>query len=298
MPHQWEAEQTIEPSLALQLVQEQFPHLHAEKIRLLGAGWDNTAFVINEEWIFRFPRRKVALPLLEAEWCFLPKIGRRLPFPIPIPEWKGVPSGDFPWLFIGYKMLQGFTACHMNLSEDERSSLAEPIARFLAILHATPSSLIATCHIPADNLSRIDPAQLHSKIQKNVEELALLGLVEKQEILERLASIKRTRSPAATAIVHGDFYVRHLLVDENHKLCGVIDWGDVHYGDPAIDLAIAHSFLPPAAHAKFKQAYGNISNETWELAKLRAISSCTYLALFGHHAKDPALLREGMRLLQ
>ncbi len=298
MQHQWEAEEIIEPALALQLVQEQFPELGAKKIRLLGAGWDNTAFVINDEFIFRFPRRKIALPLLETEWCFLPKLRARLPVKVPVPKWKGVPSSHFPWVFIGYKMLPGFTACHVNLTEDEREALAEPIGRFLQVLHATPSSEISDCHIPADNLSRVDPIQMELKIRKNIEEISLLGLCEKEKIFELLESVQNTRKPASSVIVHGDFYVRHLLVDEKHALCGVIDWGDVHFGDPAIDLAIAHSFLPPSAHAEFKRAYGKISDETWELAKLRAIMSSTFIILFGHHTKDPAILREGLRALE
>ena len=72
MSHQWDPEQIIEPPMALQLIRDQFPELEPKHIRLLGAGWDNTAFIIDEELIFRFPRREIALPLLEAEWCALP----------------------------------------------------------------------------------------------------------------------------------------------------------------------------------------------------------------------------------
>ena len=49
--HQWEAEQVIEPPMALRLIQEQFPKLNAKHIRYLSAGWDNTAFIIDEELI-------------------------------------------------------------------------------------------------------------------------------------------------------------------------------------------------------------------------------------------------------
>lgn len=100
------------------------------------------------------------------------------------------------------------------------------------------------------------------------------------------------------SLVHGDFYVRHLLIGEERQLAGVIDWGDLHVGDPAIDLAIAHSFLPTNAHSSFKQAYGEISNETWGLAKLRAIHSSSVILLFGHYLSDRALADEGSRSLR
>ena len=83
-----------------------------------------------------------------------------------------------------------------------------------------------------------------------------------------------------------------------HDLVGVIDWGDIHVGDPAIDLAIVHSFLPTSAHAKFREVYGKISEETWSLALLRAIYSSTLLILYGHHSKDPVIFREGLRSLK
>ncbi len=299
MGHPWEAEQLIEPPMALQLIKEQFPELDAKKIHLLGAGWDNSAFLIDEQFIFRFPRRTVALPLLEAEWCALPKLAHFLPLPIPVPKWRGSPTPRFPWPFLGYQMIPGFTACYANLSEDERSSFAEPLARFLSTLHATPKSIISQCHIPGDNQSRINGDLLIPKILKSFDELSLLGLLENKEELEStIGHLRHFRAPTVSCIVHGDFYVRHLLVDEAHHLAGIIDWGDIHLGDPAIDLAIAHSFLPIEAHKSFRKAYGEISDETWTLAKLRAVFSSTCLILYGHHAKDPNILREGLRALR
>lgn len=299
MVHQWEPQQTLEPPTALALIQEQFPILSATKIRLLGAGWDNTAFVVNEEFIFRFPRRQIAVPLLEAEWCMMPKLGPRLPLPVPIPKWHGSPTPHFPWPFIGYKMLPGFTACYANLSEGQRASLAQPIAQFLSALHATPSSLFSGCQIPGDNQSRIDWKQLIPKTLKNFEELSLLNLLENRKKLESIVDgCRDLRPPITSVVVHGDFYVRHLLVDEKHHLVGVIDWGDIHLGDPAIDLSIAHSFLPSYAHSTFKQAYGEISHDTWLLALLRSIYSSTMLVLYGHHSEDPIILREGLRSLK
>jgi aminoglycoside phosphotransferase (APT) family kinase protein len=299
MTHLWNPEQTLEPPLALELIREQFPELSPTKIRLLGAGWDNTAFLINEDLIFRFPRREIALPLLEAEWSILPKLAPHLPLPVPVPKWRGSPTSRFPWPFIGYKMLPGFTACYANLSEDERAALAEPIAHFLSKLHNTPGASIAGCHIFGDNRSRIDGSVLIPKILKNFEELALLKLLENRKELESiLEKSTNLRAPMSSVVVHGDFYVRHLLVDERHHLVGVIDWGDVHLGDPAMDLSIAHSFLPKQAHKTFRDAYGEISHDTWALARLRAIYSSTMLVLYGHHSGDPSILREGLRSLK
>jgi aminoglycoside phosphotransferase (APT) family kinase protein len=98
-------------------------------------------------------------------------------------------------------------------------------------------------------------------------------------------------------LVHGDLYVRHLLVDAEQRLSGVIDWGDVHLGDPAVDLAVAHSFLPPSAHAVFRQAYGPFENSTWQLARLRAVWHTVNVLIYAHDSGDADLMREGQRSL-
>ena len=278
MPHQWEAEQTIEPPVALQLVQEQFPKLGAKKIRLLGVGWDNTAFVIDEKFIFRFPRREIALPLLEAEWCLLPNwlltylyqslfLSGEDPLPSNFP---GLLSAIACWLV---------SLPAMQICPNKSAAKLQNLCTFPINPACNTFIYRLKCHIPGDNFSRIDKTQLIPKIRTNFEELELLGLLENRKQLEvMIEGAKDLRPPVSSTIVHGDFYVRHLLVDENHHLVGVIDWGDVHIGDPAIDLAIAHSFLPVDAHEKFKRAYGPIDEDTWRLAQLRALYSSTILS--------------------
>ncbi len=298
MTHQWEPEKLVDQNLAMKLIQEQFPDLLPQSIRLLGVGWDNSAFLLNEKWVFRFPRRSIAVPLLETEWCVLRKIAPHLPLSVPMPIGRGNPCEDFSWPFIYYKMIPGITACSANLSEEERTSLAEPLGSFLATLHAVPKEKIAECSIQGDNHSRINGVLLTEKIQNNLKELSSLGLLKNEKQLKALIQSSQSfRSPSMSSIVHGDFYVRHLLVNDMHKLSGVIDWGDLHIGDPAIDLAIAHSFLPIKAHSAFIKAYGDIPEDVWTLAKLRALFSSTMLAVFGHHSQDLAIKQEGLRAL-
>src|SRR5262245_20040456 len=63
----WRAEIAVQPALAKQLIEAQFPALRPVFARLVGEGWDNTAYLVNEAFIFRFPRRLVAVPLIKTE---------------------------------------------------------------------------------------------------------------------------------------------------------------------------------------------------------------------------------------
>jgi aminoglycoside phosphotransferase (APT) family kinase protein len=235
---------------------------------------------------------------LESEWFVLPKLSSHLPLPIPIPRWKGSPTPRFPWPFLGYKILPGLTACYANLSEEERETLAQPIARFLSSLHAPSLVSVAECQSFEKRVSHLHWEDLIPKTLQNFEEMSRLFLLEHGKELESVVErLQDVRSPSSSAVVHGDFYVRHLLVDTAHHLCGVIDWGDMHLGDPAADLSIAHSFLPLRSHDTFRNAYGEISEGTWALALLRAIYSSTSFALYGYHSRDQAILREALRSL-
>jgi aminoglycoside phosphotransferase (APT) family kinase protein len=73
----------------------------------------------------------------------------------------------------------------------------------------------------------------------------------------------------------------------------VIDWGDIHLSDPAVDLAIAHSFLPPTAHAAFRQAYGPVDADTWQVARLRALWHSLTVLVYADEVGDTDLVREG-----
>ncbi len=105
-------------------------------------------------------------------------------------------------------------------------------------------------------------------------------------------TVEATRKPAEPRLCHGDLYARHLLVDGAGRLCGVIDWGDVHAGQAAVDLGIAHGFLPPEARGAFLRAYGPVEPGAWAFARLRALFYATALMLYADEEGDGALLRE------
>ena len=77
--------------------------------------------------------------------------------------------------------------------------------------------------------------------------------------------------PSGDTLVHGDLHGSQILVDDRHEIAGVIDWGDVHLGDPASDFAVVHSMLPRDCHEDFLDTYGPVAPVAWSAAKARAI---------------------------
>jgi aminoglycoside phosphotransferase (APT) family kinase protein len=258
--------------MAAELVEEQFPDLEPAQVERVGAGWDNIAYRVNGKWMFRFPRRRVAVALIDTECALLPWVAGSLPLAVPVPVLVGKPTEEFPWPFAGYEELPGLTACRANLDEDVRSRAAPRLGTLLRALHAIDPVERARRGAPEDTLARTDVDGRRSRALDRLERATALGLLaDKEPLLSYMLDITSI-GPFELRLVHGDLYARHLLVDGAGDVTGVIDWGDLHLGHPAVDLAIAHLFLPPSAHPAFLDAYGPVDPQVWRLARFREVT--------------------------
>jgi aminoglycoside phosphotransferase (APT) family kinase protein len=298
MTQPWIAEHTVTSDLARALIERQFPALAPAWVEPFGVGWDNTAYLVNDLWVFRFPRRAVAADLIRAEAAILPVIAPRLPLAIPVPCYVGEPEERFPCPFAGYRMIAGQTACDANLDEGQRSRAAEPLADFLRALHSVPRTDVEKAGAGPDTIGRLDVPKRRQQIIDRLREAKRKGLArDVQPWLELADDAPPGWTSWKSMLVHGDFYARHLLVDETGAPNGVIDWGDVHLGDPAVDLSIAHGFLPPAARAAFRAAYGTIDDDTWRMARFKALHAAVMVLVYAADVGDADLLREGRMAL-
>ena len=260
-------------------------------MELLGRGWDNTAFLIDRTVVFRFPRKPGAVDLLETEARVLPRLARRLPLPIPTPEWRGEPTELFPWPFLGYRLIAGQPACSVPLSRAQRCRIAPMIAEFLAQLHALSISDLA---LAGDSLDRGNFVKRMPLIVERLDALHARGTIqETKPWLDLFAGLHAPESDRARAVVHGDLYACHLLVDSSYRLSGVIDWGDLHAGDPGIDLMTLYAFVPSEARSEFLQVYGQVDASTQSTARLRAAFHAISVAWYGTELGDSGLTREG-----
>jgi aminoglycoside phosphotransferase (APT) family kinase protein len=296
MAHPWEAEREVTAGLALSLVREQFPELRARRAEPFGSGWDNTAFLLDGHAVFRFPRKQSTVAFLERESRILPMIAGRLPLALPHPRWIGRPTERFPWMFAGYPRLAGVTADVAGLSDEERMAAAAPLGAFLAALHAlAPEGL----DLPGDEIGRTAFARRSPELEERLRALHERGLIGgPAPWLRLIAGAELPGPPPETVVVHGDLYVRHLLVDDTRRVTTVIDWGDVHLGDPGTDLTIAYSFLPPRGRDAFFRAYGRADDRARRVGRLRAAFHSPALAWFADSIGDAVLLRESLQAMR
>ncbi|MEQ8188081.1 MAG: phosphotransferase [Candidatus Eremiobacterota bacterium] len=292
MKPQWHPEFKITSEMAGLLIKEQFPELSPVTLQCLGDGWDNSAFLVNNIYVFRFPRRHVAVELLETENLILPKIASYLNIPIPVPLFIGKPSAHFPWPFSGYSFIPGITACRAGLTMRDRIKLALQIAMFLKSLHSIPLEYAVTSGAEPDKIGRLD---LNKHIPKLYNYLDFLSenkvIIDRASVIKLVESIDIEVTHKRLTLVHGDFYMRHILVDRGY-ITGIIDWGDIHTGNPAIDISIAPGFLPEEGRRVFTEVYGEIDKQTWHLAKFKALNMAIILMAYGYDTGDINLLKE------
>lgn len=276
------------------ILHEQFPELKVEVVYACGEGWDNTTWKINEEWLFRFPKHSDAELLIKNEINVLPAFSF-LPVATPLPQWIGKPSDQFPLVFYGHRFLIGETADRYELNEHDRILLAKPLAVFLKTLHQASIKSLHNIQIPP----RVDPLFRLDRVESSFDYLVKQNILKANEsIVDFFKAHYEQKISETLVLAHGDFYARHLLLNQQKQLNAVIDWGDSCLAHPAIDLSIVYQFLPKKSHFIFWDTYGAVDEETKLLASLRAIHYALTLTWYSHCIQDQALFREGLYAIE
>lgn len=266
----WDAEWEVNEEQARTLIGKQFPQLSSKKVKRLGWGWDNTVFLIGDEYVFRFPRRTIAVGSIRMEGQLLPKLVAYLTIPYPKPLFYGEASDEYPAPFLGYAHVPGNFP--IGLTEERRALSAETLATFLRKLHAFPAQEALECGVQQDHRSLTDIAARKVKMEGFLAKVVKhLAPGEYDAIEAYMSSLQKDRVEDVNVLLHGDLHFKNMLVNEDGIVSGIIDWGDLSVGHPACDLSVAYSFLPPYARAKFFETYGGADEETKLLARLIAV---------------------------
>ncbi len=218
-------------------IEENFSGFSVQKIEKIGQGWDNFAFLVNNEYIFRFPQdnREYVIKQLQSEISLLPKLQKRFDLLIPNFEFIGKHQG-LP--FVGYKKIDGipFTPnLFRTLSKDAKTQAIKDLAAFITKLHEFPADEARKCiaweetskEIYQNRLSRVK--DLEGKVPKH-----LLDYLRSQFdiFFSQLVDFEQE-----SVLVHADLTPDHILFNrQTQKIEGIIDFGDIAISDPDMDL--------------------------------------------------------------
>jgi aminoglycoside phosphotransferase (APT) family kinase protein len=230
----------VSEQLIRALLADQHPQHARLPLSFSGEGWDNFTWRLGDDFAVRLPRRKIAISLLLNEQRCLPLFAARLPLPAPLPVAIGAPIEAFPYPWHVIPWIEG-----------EPADFAPPDATQGPALAA----FLRALHRPCGDSAPANPSRGIPLIQREPRLSECLARIRSYSDIVTPATELCWREAIAAPVtqervwLHGDLHAQNALTLKG-KLSGIIDWGDVCGGDPAVDLAAFWGLLPDSNSRK------------------------------------------------
>lgn len=186
-------------------------------------------------WIVRTPRRAEVVAAARGEARALRLVAPRLP--AAVPDWR-VHTDDV----IAYPRLPGTPAItvdpvtgphwHVIDAAAPPDAFLDSLADVLAALAAIPVADAAAAGLPVKAIDDVRAAFARSADDVRA------ALAPPDALWARWQRWLADDAcwPPFAALVHGDLHPGHLLLADDGRVTGVLDWTEAHVGDPALDL--------------------------------------------------------------
>lgn len=204
------------------LLEEKF-NISIDSIKQIGEGYDSKAYLVNGKYIFKIKFSANKKKGYEKEKAIYDFLNSRLNTYIKIPNIEYSYISD-EISILGYKEIKGkflSPKLYLTLSQEEKSQLKIDISNFLRLMHDLDYSDISSYTI--DNKQNV--LEEYQLLRDTIYDS--LSDIEKQYIesfMQRLNTIDIF--DGKKCLCHNDFSCNHLLLDDNNRLYGIIDFGD------------------------------------------------------------------------
>jgi aminoglycoside 2''-phosphotransferase len=286
----------IEPYL--HSIQHAYPDLPIGSARFNEEGQNNVVLIVNEEYIFRFPRYPAALKRLEIEVAILTGMQDVVTLCIPKPLFTRLDAPAGGQAFMGYAMLPGepFWRETLLAIEDEQvlDRLADQLAGFLKELHGAPIPADIAPDMLLDDTAE-ECADIYARMQARCfPHMRPDARAWAAQHFENFLSDPR-HFGYAPVLKHSDFGMGNILFDPTiQTITGIIDFGSTTLGDPAYDFAgLLSSYGEEFLH-RLERGYPELASY-WERIRFYRGTFALLEALFGLEQGDDEAFRHGIR---
>lgn len=194
-----------------------------ESIELIGEGYDSKAYIVNNEYVFKIKFSANKKKGYEKEKAIYDFLNKRLHTSVNIPNIEYSYISD-EISILGYKEIKGkflTPEIYFSMLLEQQDLLKKDIAMSLRQMHDLDLDEISSYTI--DNKQNV--LEEYQLLRETIYDS--LTDIEKQYIeafMQRLYST--TIFDGKKCLCHNDFSCNHLLIDDNNRLVGVIDFGD------------------------------------------------------------------------
>lgn len=285
--------QMHQAEMYLHSIHELFPDIAAGKVEFHNHdGQFNDILILNDEFIFRFPRYSAGAAKLVIEVQLLEYLQGHISLPIPRPLYSSTGTGR---VFMGYRMIPGEPLWREKLmaatDEHIQQRIADQLAGFLRELHNAPidgvSKGLPVQDVPDEWLAMYRGIEqdlfpfmrpnAQARIRDHFESYLNDPLLHQHKICLR----------------HGDFGPGNILYNPQvQQIGGVIDFESLGLGDPAVDIAAASTY-GEAFVRRFSAVYPEIEGML-ERARFYRGTYALQEALHGFRNNDREAFESGM----
>jgi aminoglycoside 2''-phosphotransferase len=221
-------------------IRAEFPEATFARATLNDLGEDHAVVILDDAWVFRFPRTAEAASHAAGERRLLEALRDVLPLPTPRYDRVSI-TGDFA----GYPMIPGKALSEplfASLPREVQERILEALGGFLARLHRLPASLVTrpeSVTAPASG----GAAYARQYFRRRAEFFSVLPLDLLVRVDRFFEVLPEVVDEVPSALIHGDLSEDHiLLAPDGERLGGVIDFTDAGVGDPAFDFTFPWAY--------------------------------------------------------
>ena len=200
-----------------------FDNLKVNTIEIIGSGYDSIAYLVNNKYVFKIKYSANKKKSYKKEKAIYDFLNKNLHTDIQVPNIEYSYISD-EISILGYKQIKGKflnPTVYYNMSKDQQELLKHDIANFLRKMHDLDYTEISSYKI--DNKQNVleEYQLLRATIYDSLTD------IEKQYIENFMKKLRDTNIfEGKKCLCHNDFSCNHLLLDEDNKLIGIIDFGD------------------------------------------------------------------------
>lgn len=215
-----------------------------------------------KKWVLRIPRREDVIARAKKEKNILDLVGSQIS--VQTPQWT-----IFSDELIAYQMLSGVPAGTIDPEVkayvweiDDKNVPAvyhESLGRAMAELHS-----IKQADAKKAGFALKTPEELRSSMQERMDKIkAAYGVSE--ELWHRWQKWLANANlwPQKTAFIHGDLHPGHILINEDARVTGLIDWTEAHIDDPANDFVVHLNAFGEVALKRLIKEYQIAGGYVW-----------------------------------
>lgn len=267
----------IDERLVRRLLAEQFPAWASLPVRRVEPrGTDNAVFRLGDTLAVRLARRQGPEEPGSKEFDWLPRLAAMLPMEVPVPVAQGSPGVGYPWFWEIHTWVEGES---VPVEQIDQLQAARDLAGFVAALQqADPAGAPRGRGIPL--------------AERDEEVRYWLARFDRADEVtsEWERALNAPPWDGRPVWHHGDLDARNWLVREG-RISGVIDWGAMGVGDPAVDVMVAWKLHSGAARDAFREAL-RTDDATWERARGWVLSQAVAILAYYTPENNPTLYRE------